>query len=532
MGYLKERLSMNIRSKIIFSFIALTTFISCFEIFLVYNQVTLSEELDRKVRFNVHEIEAAFDISYWVQRCKSNLREILVETVSGQLSQADYAITVVENSIAAIKKSVKIWEALVLKDTPLNNVNSLQKSELQDVHDIIDRLTQFTSSAQGLVDLHKANPNSFDTQLLYFNTEIEPFSRNLQTLLNTMRFNTKLEFETEITEFTKAQKSLGQLIIMVPFAALIFAIILSIWLAQHISRPLEALTKATDKIADGNYELEISTTSKDETGRLTVAFNKMAADLRTYQATLLKEKVKADVASQAKSDIMANMSHELRTPLNAIIGFSSTIQQEIFGPLENEKYKDYINDIFFSGSHLLELINDILDVSAIEAGALELIETDVCINTSIENSIRIVATRAKEGRVYIQSATVKNLPTVKADNRRINQVLLNLLSNAIKFTPAGGVVTISALVNEDQSLSMIVSDTGIGMDSTELTKALSMFGQVDSGLNRAHEGSGLGLPLTKGLMEMHDGTLDITSTKGSGTIVTATLPKSRVHISL
>ncbi|MBL4693617.1 MAG: HAMP domain-containing protein [Magnetovibrio sp.] len=519
---------MKIRSKIILSFITLIFFIAAIELILVFQQTDLSHQLDTKVRNNVREIVSISDVSYWVQRTKSNLREVLVETAAGQPTQAEYGIQVVRHSIEQIDIVITPWKDLILKSRTLNSINDTQIGELQAVKDIIVRLKQFTASSQGFIDVHTLNPQSFDKKLLYFNTEIEPYSRKLKILLDRLKSNTQVDFKAELSNFNLKMETLGQLIIFVPLGTLLFAVAISFWIARQISNPLEKLTKATNEIANGNYEFEISSSSNDEVGKLTRDFNKMAADLRTYQTTLLKEKVKADAASRAKSDIMANMSHELRTPLNAIIGFSNTIQEEIFGPINNEKYKDYINDIYFSGAHLLDLINDILDVSAIEAGSLELVELPVCVNTSIENAIRLVTPRAREGRISIQIATVKDLPEIQADNRRINQILLNLLSNAIKFTPAGGVVTVSAQLNANDSLSVVVSDTGIGMDADEQKEALSMFGQVDSGLNRNHEGTGLGLPLTKGLMEMHNGTLQVTSAKGTGTIITATFPQTRV----
>jgi PAS domain S-box-containing protein len=238
--------------------------------------------------------------------------------------------------------------------------------------------------------------------------------------------------------------------------------------------------------------------------------------------------IKAMTASRTKSELMANMSHELRTPLNAIIGFSGSIKEETFGPLGNEKYREYLEDIHQSGQHLLDLINDILDVSAVEAGALELQEENVIIADVAEAAAHIIRPRTEQGKVTISSKIDPELPLIYADVRRIKQVLLNLLSNAVKFTSEGGEVALSAWSNDDGSLAISVADTGIGMNEKELAMALSTFGQVDSGLNRKHEGTGLGLPLTKGLMELHGGTLEVKSEKDKGTLVTVIFPKERV----
>ena len=240
-------------------------------------------------------------------------------------------------------------------------------------------------------------------------------------------------------------------------------------------------------------------------------------------------KEQAEIANRAKSDLIANMSHELRTPLNAIIGFSSTIKEEVFGPVGHEKYKEYVNDISNSGQHLLDLINDILDVSAFEANGLELNEEFIDLADAIESSAHLIGPRAELGRVDVSISVEPSLPSLYVDRRRFKQVLLNLLSNAVKFTPEGGQVSLSAKINDDGSLAITIADNGIGMKEDEIQKALSAFGQVDSGLNRKHEGTGLGLPLTKGLMELHGGMLEIKSEKGRGTVTIATFPKERVH---
>jgi len=237
---------------------------------------------------------------------------------------------------------------------------------------------------------------------------------------------------------------------------------------------------------------------------------------------------KVAIANCAKSHLMANMSHELRTPLNAIIGFSYTILKGTFGPIGNRKYQEYLNDINHSGKHLLDLINDILDVSSLESSSLTLYESQVSLSKVIESSVRIIKSRAEQGCITISTTINTTLPLIYVDEPRIKQIVLHLLSNAVKFTAPGGKVSITSKLNDDGSLAVTISDTGIGMNDTEITMALSTFGQVDSGLNRKYGGTGLGLPLTKGLIERHGGTLDIKSKKDQGTLITVTLPPDRV----
>ena len=236
---------------------------------------------------------------------------------------------------------------------------------------------------------------------------------------------------------------------------------------------------------------------------------------------------KADAASRSKSAFLAAMSHELRTPLNAIIGFSEVMTCEAFGPLGNSQYQNYVRDIHESGKHLLVLISDILDISRLEAGRMDMHEEPVQIDAVVSDCLRMVERQAENVGVTLTRDIPADFPRVLADERRIKQVLLNLLSNAIKFTPEGGRVTIAA-GQKNQGLFIAVADTGVGIAPADITRALESFGQLDSRVARHHQGAGLGLPLSRQLMELHGGRLDLFSTVSVGTIATMVLPPSRV----
>ncbi|MDH5799091.1 MAG: PAS domain S-box protein, partial [Paracoccaceae bacterium] len=251
------------------------------------------------------------------------------------------------------------------------------------------------------------------------------------------------------------------------------------------------------------------------------------SERKKAESDILHARFEAETSNRAKSQFLANMSHELRTPLNAILGFSETISSEIFGPLVNDKYRDYVESIQRSGQHLLTLINDILDLSKIEAGAFVLDLEDTDIHRLIQSSLSFVSTQAQDRDVSIKTDIADAIPPYNLDRRRIKQVLLNLLSNALKFGKDGGVILIRAYRDDATGdLVVTVRDDGIGMAPEEITLALMEFGQVQSAREHSHaqEGTGLGLPLSRNLVAAHGGTLVIESEKGAGTTVIIRLP--------
>ena len=251
-------------------------------------------------------------------------------------------------------------------------------------------------------------------------------------------------------------------------------------------------------------------------------------DIKQREAELLEAKLASDAANRAKSEFLANVSHELRTPLNAILGFSEVMTNEMFGPLGGPRYRDYARDIHKSGEHLLELINDILDVAKIEAGHYEPRDDEVCVNSVLEGCVRLLQPRVEAGGVTLSTAIQRQGLYVRADERALKQIVLNLLSNAVKFTPTGGWVKVSATVHADGGMSLSVADTGIGIAAEDIPRVLLPFQQIDSSLSRRIEGTGLGLPLAKSLAEAHGGRLEITSALGQGTTVTVQFPAERV----
>jgi len=381
--------------------------------------------------------------------------------------------------------------------------------------------------------------------------------------------------------------------LIISIVIIVFLILSAVLIGNIIITPIHKIIEVSSSIAHGDFSSKLAVTSKDEVGKLAAAFNEMSQKLeigvtqrKHYEEEILKsydemeERVKertnelqqsneqlqweinerklveeelvkakdaAESANTAKSDFLANMSHELRTPLNHIIGFSELLFDKNFGDL-NETQEEYLNDVIQSSKHLLALINDILDLSKVEAGKLELVPTNVNLQELVERSLIMFKEKALKHALHL-SMDINHIPeTIIADERKLKQIIYNLLSNAVKFTPEGGSVCISAQMSEygmrnadvkraanvsysqaeiqhTHYIQISVADTGIGIKNDDLNRIFNPFEQVDGSSSRAYQGTGLGLSLTRNLVELHGGTIWVESEgEGKGTTFRFVLP--------
>jgi signal transduction histidine kinase len=304
------------------------------------------------------------------------------------------------------------------------------------------------------------------------------------------------------------------LLLGVAGGSLALALALALLLSWSVVAPLRRTQERLSGIAGGDFSEHVAVPNRDEIGALAADVNRMNDELRRLYGEL-------ETASRHKSDFLATMSHELRTPLNAIIGFSEVLQEQMFGEL-NERQLAYVNDVLEAGRHLLSLINDVLDLAKIEAGKMELELSEVALPELLRSAVSMHAERAARAGIELALNTEPDEITIVADERRVRQIVFNLLSNAVKFTPPDGRVDVSTRLDDGQ-VEIAIADTGPGIAAEDLEMIFEEFEQAGEG-KQAEEGTGLGLPLSRKLVELHGGRIWAKSAVGRGSTFCFTLP--------
>ncbi len=334
-----------------------------------------------------------------------------------------------------------------------------------------------------------------------------------------------------VAELEEAASAANQSALMVLAVALAIAVLLGWILASHITGPLQAVMKAAHRMADGDTAARVKFNTRRllpyELDELRSTFNRMAEAVQQAESEERAARLQADAANHTKTHFIANVSHELRTPLNAIIGFSQLMNDEPFGKVEEQKHREYLSDIHDSAKHLLRLINDLLDISSIEVGALTFQESPVRVPEMLDSAAKIMAPAAQSKEVDL-TVRAESGRTVSVDEGRFGQILINLIGNAIRFTPAGGEVSLSAADRDDGSIEITVSDNGTGINPADLERVQDPFQRGGDPVTRNGTGTGLGLAIVKTLANWHQVDFRLESSPGDGTTAVLRLPPHRV----
>jgi signal transduction histidine kinase len=372
---------------------------------------------------------------------------------------------------------------------------------------------QLSTVMRELVESDKRGASVLDQVQL--RNRAEQLEIDLYQFANELADSTTAKTAALIAQNASSYASSRNLFIGVAAGAITLALSLGFVLSWSLIEPIRRINSRLAAIASGDFAGRVDVPNRDELGALAAAVNRMNDELSRLYREL-------EETSLHKSEFLANMSHELRTPLNAILGFSQVLRERMFGEV-NEKQEEYLDDILSSGNHLLSLINDVLDLSKVEAGQVELEVAPFSLREALERGVVMVRERAAQDGVHLTLAADPEVDVVEGDERRIRQVIFNLLSNAVKFTPAGGAVDVSA-AQLDGEIRVSVTDTGPGLAPEDHKRIFEEFQQTDTGVEQ-REGTGLGLTLSKRLVELHGGRIWVDSELGKGSTFVFTLPR-------
>ena len=502
------RVPVTVRTKLLIAFVGTSMLLVAVGLL---GQLVLGQSNDRVVSLGALRERA---IGYGqLQRGVSNIRQLLAENVGEDFYKVWTGVEHREN-LEAIDRyassAVRVIEAGTAADQLGFTPPREDQGDLAKIRDTAHRLWLVLD--RELIPLYAENPTADD--VLPIRVRVERLSSNLKSLAADLADGTRAEVDDLIERNASSFASSRALFIGVAAGAIVLALLLGLVLSWSLIGPIRNIDGRLASIASGDFSGRVEVDNRDELGALGANVNRMNDELRRVYSEL-------ESASQHKSEFLANMSHELRTPLNAIIGFSQVLRDEMVGSV-NEKQAEYLDDIISSGNHLLSLINDVLDLSKVEAGQVELQMHPFSLREALERGVVMVRERATEEGVRVAFAADPEIDQVDGDERRIKQVIFNLLSNAVKFTPAGGEVDVSATPANGE-VRVSVADTGPGIAPEDWERIFEEFQQSETG-DGQREGTGLGLALAKRFVELHGGRIWLESELGRGSTFTFALP--------
>jgi signal transduction histidine kinase len=477
----------------------------------------LGESQDRVARLGALQERAS---AYGkLQSDASHVRLLLAENVASDF----YAVNQRNpprpsgREAAAVDKAIANAVALIGPATSVVRLGFVPPAEDQGVlRRIRVKSARLATVIRELIDLETdAAPRASPPRLRH---RAEQLAGDLNSLAAVLANRTTAKTDDLIAQNAEAYASSRNLFIGVAAGAIVLALMLGFVLSWSLIGPIQRIDSRLAAIASGDFSGHVDVENRDELGALAANVNRMNDELRRVYREL-------EAASLHKSEFLANMSHELRTPLNAIIGFSQVLREEMFGEV-NEKQKEYLDDILSSGNHLLALINDVLDLSKVEAGQVELEVGPFSLREALERGVVMVRERATKDGVRVALTADLEVDVIEGDERRIRQVIFNLLSNAVKFTARGGTVDVGA-AQVDGEVKVSVADSGPGIAPEDHERIFEEFQQTDAGVEQ-REGTGLGLALSRRLVELHGGRIWIDSELGKGSTFVFTLPAGPV----
>ena len=512
-------LPVTVRTKLLIAFVGTSLLLVAVGLL---GQLVLAQSNDRVASIRALQERA---IAYGrLEAAADYLREVLAQNVGDDFNVVwpDSAPPEIHGTYAfAVDLSALNWTVKVKAKTAADQLGFTPPPDdrvvLREIEGTADRLRVLIE--QRLIPLYEGPTISIEDEatieeMLPIRQEAEGYANDLASDVAGLAHGTREEIRYLIARNASSFANSRALFIGVAAGALFLALLLGFILSRSLIRPIQRIGDRLAAIASGDFAGHVEVENRDELGELGANVNRMNDELRRLYTEL-------EAASRHKSEFLANMSHELRTPLNAVIGFSQVLRDEMVGSV-NEKQAEYLDDIISSGNHLLSLINDVLDLSKVEAGQVELDVHPFSLREALERGVVMVRERATKDGVRVAFAADPEVDPVDGDERRIKQVIFNLLSNAVKFTPAGGEVDVSATrVNGEVRVS--VADTGPGIAPEDRDRIFEEFQQSETGVG-LREGTGLGLALSKRFVELHGGRIWLESEPGRGSTFTFALP--------
>jgi signal transduction histidine kinase len=502
------RLPVTVRTKLLIAFVGTSMLLVAVGLL---GQLVLGQSNDRVVSLGALQVRAAAYAQ--LHQRVLDLRDLLAANVGGDFYKVWTGVERRLNSEAIdrhARSAIRGIEAGTNADLLGFTPPPEDQRDLDDIREKAHKL--YLLMHQELIPLYEQDAT--DDERDHVRAEVETLSLDLKDDVAALANGTRAEVKELIARNASSFASSRGLFIGVSAGALVLALLLGFILSWSLVGPIQSIDGRLAAIASGDFSGRVDVENRDELGALGANVNRMNEELRRVYAEL-------EEASQHKSEFLANMSHELRTPLNAVIGFSQVLRDEMVGSV-NEKQAEYLDDIISSGEHLLSLINDVLDLSKVEAGQVQLEVHPFSLREALERGVVMVRERATEDGVRVAFAADPEIDVVDGDERRIKQVIFNLLSNAVKFTPAGGEIDVSATrVNGEVRVS--VADTGPGVAPEDRDRIFEEFQQSETGVGH-REGTGLGLALSKRFVELHGGRIWLESELGRGSTFTFALP--------